>query len=80
MWMSWRRMGADIQVEGRVAVVTGAGGSTGPRPRHRPAGRRALVVAGLGGGGDTRVTGLAHIRRGYDGLESGCAPWGRRSP
>lgn len=67
-----RAMGADIQVEGRTAVVTGTGGLHGADVRGGDLrGAAALVVAGVAARGETRVTGLAHIRRGYDGLDAG---------
>ena len=63
------RMGADIQLAGRVAVVTG-------RPLHGAQvrstdlrGGAALVVAALAAEGVSQVSGLEHIRRGYEGLE-----------
>ena len=63
------RMGADIQLAGRVAVVTG-------RPLHGAKvrstdlrGGAALAVAALSAEGTTQVSGLEHIRRGYEGLE-----------
>ena len=65
-------MGADIQVEGREAIVTGAGGLHGADVRGGDLrGAAALVVAGVAARGETQVTGLAHIRRGYDGLDVG---------
>ena len=65
-----RRMGASIQVDGRVAVVTGAGRLRGAPVRGCDLrGGAALVVAALGAEGTSRVSGLSHIRRGYDGLE-----------
>ena len=64
------RMGADIQVAGRVAVVTGAGRLHGAHVRSTDLrGGAALVVAALGAEGVTHVTDLHHIRRGYDGLD-----------
>ena len=64
------RMGADIQLAGRVAVVTG-------RPLHGAQvrstdlrGGAALVVAALAAEGVSQVSGLEHIRRGYEGLEA----------
>ena len=65
-----RRMGANIHTSGRVAVVTGAGSLHGAKvtaPDLR--GGAALVVAGLAARGETRVSGLGHIYRGYDNLE-----------
>lgn len=64
------RMGANIRVEGRVAVVCGVErlhGSTVKATDLR--GGAALVVAALGAEGETRVTGLHHIDRGYERLE-----------
>ena len=64
-----RRMGADIQTSGRVAVVTGAGMLRGARVDGRDLrGTAALVVAGLAARGKTEVGGLRHLRRGYDDL------------
>ncbi|MCI8869159.1 MAG: UDP-N-acetylglucosamine 1-carboxyvinyltransferase [Lawsonibacter sp.] len=63
------RMGADIQVDGRVAVVTG-------RPLHAAQvrgtdlrGSAALVVAALGAQGKSQVSGVRHILRGYQSLD-----------
>lgn len=64
------RMGADIRVEGRVAVVYGVSrlhGATVMASDLR--GGAALVVAALGAEGITTVTGLHHIDRGYQSLE-----------
>ena len=73
------RMGADIQVAGRVAVVTGVGKLHGAAVRSTDLrGGAALVVAGLGAEGVTTVSGLRHIRRGYDGLDRGLRALGAR--
>ena len=65
-----RRMGADIRVEDRVAVVGGT--ETGLRgaavTAHDLRGGGALCVAALGAEGSTILTGLSHIRRGYASL------------
>ena len=67
-----RAMGADIRVQGRTAAVTGVGGLHGAAVQGGDLrGAAALVVAGVAARGETRVTGLAHIRRGYDGLDIG---------
>jgi len=64
-----RRMGADIHTAGRVAVVTGTGGLRGARVRSPDLrGGAALVVAALAAKGTSTVTGLCHIRRGYEDL------------
>ena len=64
-----RRLGADIQVSDRVAVVTGAGKLRGARVYGTDLrGTAALVVAALAAKGTTYVFGLNHIRRGYQHL------------
>ncbi len=63
------RMGADIQVDGRVAVVTGRP-LQGARVRGTDLrGSAALVVAALGARGESRVSGVRHILRGYENLD-----------
>lgn len=64
------RMGADVRVEGRVAVICGVErlrGATVNAPDLR--GGAALVVAALGAEGTSQVTGLGHVDRGYSRLE-----------
>ena len=62
-----RRMGACIQTDGRVAVVTGAGRLHGADVHGTDLrGAAALVVAALGAKGVSRVSGLTHLERGYD--------------
>ena len=64
-----RRMGADIRVQDRVAVVTGVERLRGAGVEaHDLRGGGALCVAALGAEGISRVTGLHHIRRGYASL------------
>ena len=65
-----RRMGADIRVEDRVAVVGGTeNGLRGTAvTAHDLRGGGALCVAALGAEGPTILTGLSHIRRGYASL------------
>ncbi|MDD4716207.1 MAG: UDP-N-acetylglucosamine 1-carboxyvinyltransferase [Oscillospiraceae bacterium] len=75
------RMGADIRVEGRVAVVCGVNTLRGASVRATDLrGGAALVVAALGAEGDSRITGLGHIDRGYQDLDEtlrslGAAIW-----
>jgi UDP-N-acetylglucosamine 1-carboxyvinyltransferase len=65
------RMGADVRTEGHHAVITG-------RPRLQGCPVRApdiragaaLVTAGLAAEGETEVSGIASIDRGYEGLDS----------
>ena len=62
-----RRMGADISVEGRVAVVCGVPRLHGGAVRAADLrGGAALVVAALGAEGETVITGLHHLDRGYE--------------
>ena len=64
------RMGADIRVEGRVAVVYGVSRLHGARVEAADLrGGAALVVAALGAEGRTTVTGLHHMDRGYQSLD-----------
>ena len=64
------RMGADIRVEGRVAVVTGVNRLHGSCVQATDLrGGAALAVAALGAEGETVLTGLHHIDRGYERLE-----------
>ena len=66
-----RRMGADIKLEGRVAVVTGAARLTGAAVSATDLrGGAAMVVAALGAEGETVVSEVEHIDRGYDGMEA----------
>lgn len=66
------RMGADIQVAGRVAVVTGVGRLHGAGVRSTDLrGGAALVIAALGAEGVSRISALHHIRRGYQDLGPG---------
>lgn len=64
------RMGADITVEGRVALVRGVERLHGARVEASDLrGGGALAVAALGAKGDTILSGLHHIDRGYECLE-----------
>ncbi|MBE3579494.1 MAG: UDP-N-acetylglucosamine 1-carboxyvinyltransferase [Caldanaerobacter subterraneus] len=64
------RMGADIKVEGRVAVIRGVDKITGAKVLAKDLrGGVALVIAGLGAEGPTVVEGAEHIDRGYESLE-----------
>lgn len=65
------RLGANIKVEGRVAVIEGVSRLTGA-PVEAPdlRGGAALVVAGLAAHGATSISGLRHIDRGYESIEN----------
>ncbi len=63
------RMGADIRVSGRVAVVTGVERLHGAAVECTDLrGGAALCVAALAAEGETRVGNLRHIDRGYEDL------------
>ena len=64
-----RRMGAHIQVDGRVAVVEGVERLTGANVRacDLRAGA-AMVIAGLAAEGQTVIEEIHHIERGYESL------------
>ncbi len=72
-----KRMGADIKVEGRVAVVEGTDGLSGAKVSATDlrAGA-ALVIAGLMANGETEIFNLFHIDRGYENLEGKLASLG----
>ena len=64
-----RRMGADVRTEGHHAVVRGVERLSGAQvkaPDIRAG--AALVLAGLAAEGETQVSGVEHIERGYDDL------------
>ncbi len=64
------RLGANIKVEGRVAVVEGVKRLSGaPVESADLRGGASLVVAGLAAQGTTRITGLKHLDRGYENIE-----------
>ena len=65
------RMGADITAEGRVALVRGVPRLHGAAVEAADLrGGAALAVAALGAEGESVITGLRHIDRGYAALES----------
>jgi UDP-N-acetylglucosamine 1-carboxyvinyltransferase len=72
-----KRMGADIKVEGRVAVIEGIESLSGARVSATDlrAGA-ALVIAGLMAKGETEVCNLFHIDRGYENLDGKLASLG----
>jgi UDP-N-acetylglucosamine 1-carboxyvinyltransferase len=64
-----RRMGADIRIEGRSAVVEGTDKLMGAQVKASDlrAGA-ALVIAGLVAHGETTITNTYHLDRGYDDI------------
>ncbi len=64
-----RKMGADISVEGKVAVIEGVGklyGAPVTAPDLRAG--AALVIAGLAASGVTEIDDIYHIERGYENI------------
>lgn len=65
-----RRMGADIKVDGRVAVIKGVKKLMGASVNAMDLrGGAALVLAGLAAEGTTEVENIHHIDRGYERFE-----------
>lgn len=66
-----RRMGADISVDGKVAVVEGVSSLTGaPVKAHDLRAGAAMLIAGLSCDGRTEIEDIYHIERGYEEIES----------
>jgi UDP-N-acetylglucosamine 1-carboxyvinyltransferase len=64
------RMGAEIDVRGRSAVVRGVAGLTGaPVMATDLRASMSLIIAGLAAKGETQVTRIYHLDRGYERLE-----------
>jgi UDP-N-acetylglucosamine 1-carboxyvinyltransferase len=66
-----RRMGAQIRVDGRTAIIEGIEALQGAQVRATDlrAGA-ALVIAGLAAKGTTEVIDIHHIDRGYEFIEN----------
>jgi UDP-N-acetylglucosamine 1-carboxyvinyltransferase len=65
-----RRMGADIEVHGRSAIVKGGKPLTGAQVMATDLrASMSLVLAGLAAEGDTEVLRVYHLDRGYERLE-----------
>lgn len=65
-----RRMGADISVDGKVAVIEGTGELMGaPVKACDLRAGAALIIAGLAASGITEIEDIFHIERGYDCME-----------
>ena len=66
------KMGADIEICGKNAIIKGTAGLQGCDVTARDLrGGAALVLAGLMAEGRTRVSGIEHIDRGYEALHKG---------
>ncbi len=65
-----KRMGADIRVEGKLAIINGVARLTGAQVRATDlrAGA-AMIIAGLMADGTTVISDIYHIDRGYENFE-----------
>jgi len=64
-------MGADIQIEGPTAIVSGPAKLTGARVQASDLRASAsLVLAGLAAEGETIIDRVYHIDRGYERIEA----------
>jgi UDP-N-acetylglucosamine 1-carboxyvinyltransferase len=71
------RMGADIQVSGRSAVVRGVDKLVGaPVMATDLRASMSLIIAGLAAEGETTVSRIYHLDRGYERLEEKLAAVG----
>ena len=65
----FRRLGARIQVEGKIAVIEGVDHLTGaPMEACDLRAGAAMVIAGLAAIGTSEVSNIGHIERGYEDL------------
>ena len=65
-----KRMGANIKIDGKSAIIQGVDGLTGaPVKATDLRAGAALVLAGLVAEGKTEISDIYHIERGYDGIE-----------
>ncbi len=72
-----RRMGASIKVEGNSAIINGVEGLSGaPVMATDLRASAALVLAGLAAEGETEVSRVYHLDRGYEKLEEKLASLG----
>lgn len=74
-----KRMGANIKIEGRSAIIEGIKKLTGAQVKATDlrAGA-ALVLAGLAAEGETEISDVEHIDRGYDQFEKKLLSLGAR--
>ncbi len=65
-----RRMGADISVDGNVAMIEGVSHLTGaPVKASDLRAGAALIIAGLSTNGTTEIDDIYHIERGYENMD-----------
>ncbi len=65
-----RKMGADIETEGTLAVIKGVQKLEGAKVEAGDLrGGAALIIAALGAEGETTISGVSHVDRGYSAIE-----------
>lgn len=65
-----KRMGANIRVEGKIAIIDGVDRLHGSRVKATDLrGGAAMIIAGLMADGTTEITDIYHIDRGYENFE-----------
>lgn len=74
-----QRMGADIKIDSRSAVIEGVDGLTGAKVRATDlrAGA-ALILSALAAKGDTEISDIYHIERGYHNIDEKLKALGAR--
>jgi len=74
-----RRLGADIKVEGRSAIIKGVRElNSAPVMATDLRASASLVLAGLAAGGTTTISRVYHLDRGYEHLEQKLAAVGAK--
>ncbi len=72
-----KRMGADITVEGKLAIINGVSKLMGTTVRATDLrGGAAMIIAGLMADGTTEIVDIHHIDRGYENFEAKFAALG----
>jgi UDP-N-acetylglucosamine 1-carboxyvinyltransferase len=73
------RMGADIQIDGRIAVIRGGNRLTGAQVMATDLRASAsLILAGLVAADETHVLRVYHLDRGYESIENKLAAVGAK--
>ena len=74
-----KRMGANIKIEGRSAIIEGSNKLTGAQVKATDLRAGAsLIIAGLAAEGVTEITDIEHIDRGYMNIDTKLAALGAK--
>jgi UDP-N-acetylglucosamine 1-carboxyvinyltransferase len=66
-----QKLGADISIQGRTAIIRGVDKLKGASVEARDLrGGAALIIAGLVAEGETNISGVGYIDRGYEKVEN----------